>query len=91
MDLDITQIPPSGTVLSGGDNMVTITLTDKAGNFSEVSFPVNVIDNPDPVLSCIVNHTVDVGDSDYYPVKGTEFDPVQFSDNIVLLNFLRTI
>ncbi|MFC2090730.1 immunoglobulin domain-containing protein, partial [Bacteroidota bacterium] len=50
-DLTIVQSPPAGTVLSGVGNLVTISVTDDAGNVAEESFTVSAIDNTDPVIT----------------------------------------
>lgn len=80
-DPDVSQSPAPGTIVSGLDNIITLTVSDDSGNSSQVSFPVDVIDSTDPLISCIEDQTRDVGDADYYAVQGTEFDPVETSDN----------
>lgn len=77
-DLDVTQSPIAGSTISGTSNTVTLTVTDDAGNFAEVSFNVEVVDNTNPVITCIGNIEVD---ETHYTVQGTEFDPTETSDN----------
>lgn len=61
---DITQNPAPGTLISGNTNEVTLTVTDDAGHFAEVSFNVLVIDNAPPVItSTHSNQTIDANDN----------------------------
>jgi hypothetical protein len=53
--LTIAQIPAAGTTVSGSDNLVTLQVTDDAGNFSTVSFNVAVQDNSAPVITSVHN------------------------------------
>ena len=63
-DLTITQSPVSGTVLSGAINTVTLTVTDFAGNFAEVTFNVAVVDHTPPdVTSSHPHQIVDANES----------------------------
>ena len=55
--LTITQSPVSGTTVSGTTS-VTFTVTDDAGNSSQCSIDVTVIDITDPVISCPGNQTL---------------------------------
>lgn len=48
-DLEVTQIPAPGTLVVG-PTMVTITVTDDAGNSNSTSFEVTVEDNSPPVV-----------------------------------------
>jgi len=80
-DLDITQSPTAGTIISGATNSITLTITDDAGNFAEVSFNVDVVDDTNPVITCIGNIAVDADETHYYIVQDTEFDPTETSDN----------
>ncbi len=80
-DPDVSQSPVPGTIVSGLDNIVTLTVSDNSGNSSQASFSVDVIDNTDPVITCVGDQTRDVGDADYYAVDGTEFDLMDSSDN----------
>ena len=53
--VDTAQNPIAGTIISGSTNLVTLTVTDDAGNFAQVSFNVSVVDNSDPVITSIHN------------------------------------
>ncbi|MEN8121991.1 MAG: T9SS type A sorting domain-containing protein, partial [Bacteroidota bacterium] len=83
--LEVTQSPLAGATILGATNQVTLTVTDDAGNFIDVSFNVEVIDNTDPTITCLDDQTVyyRMGQT-YYTVSGTEFDPVSTSDNCVI-------
>ena len=47
----ITQEPAAGNVLDGTNHEVTLTVTDEAGNTSEVSFNLEITDEIDPVVA----------------------------------------
>ncbi|MFZ6053482.1 HYR domain-containing protein, partial [Halocola ammonii] len=53
-DVTITQSPAVGNILSGEGTTQTITLTatDNAGNTSDCSFVITLIDNIDPQITC---------------------------------------
>ena len=69
----ISQSPAVGTNLNPGTTTITIYVTDAGGNTAECSFPLTVIENESPVITCPANiSTCD-------PVV-TYSDPV-FSDN----------
>jgi hypothetical protein len=80
-NLDVTQNPIAGTIISGATNTVTLTVTDDAGNFAEMSFNVSVEDNTNPVITCIGYLEVDADETHYYIVQETEFDPTETLDN----------
>ena len=81
-DLDITQSPTAGSTISGTTNEITLTATDDAGNFAEVTFNVEVVDNTDPEITCVGNQTKQLLEGEtVYTVSGTEFDPTESSDN----------
>jgi len=79
--LDITQSPVAGTTISGASNTVTITVTDDAGNYSEITFNVAIEDTTDPTITCVGNQAVDANSFHVYVVNGTEFDPTATDDN----------
>ena len=56
----ITQLPASGTVISGGITTVTLTATDGSGNSTDCFANVIVIDDSDPVLA-VTDTTVYIG------------------------------
>ncbi len=59
-DLEINQNPIAGTSISGNTNTVTLTVSDDAGNTSEVAFNVSVEDNTNPVISSNhIDQTID--------------------------------
>jgi hypothetical protein len=81
-DPDITQSPSAGTTISGNINTVTLTVTDNAGNSSEVTFNVEVIDTEAPTISCVENQSFNLTSGiTVYSVNGTGLDPVSTDDN----------
>ncbi len=81
-ELEMSQDPAPGTMISGVDNSITLTATDDAGNFSSVVFNVTVIDNLDPVIECIPDTAIDLQDGQTsYTINGTGFDPASYNDN----------
>ena len=47
----ITQTPSIGSILTN-DSVVTMTVTDYSGNFTNCSFPITLLDSINPSLSC---------------------------------------
>ena len=79
---DIVQLPAGGTIITGTTNEITISVTDDAGNDSEVTFNVRVEDNNDPAITCVGNQSFDLAsDNSVYTVSGTLLDPVLTTDN----------
>lgn len=83
--LTIEQNPLAGTTINGSSNTITLTVTDDAGNYNEVTFNVVVADNTNPTISCLSNQTIDLtqGQSTY-TVSASEFDPVSVDDNCTI-------
>ncbi len=50
--ITISSVPPSGSSVPKGDNLITVTATDASGNQQSCSFHVTVIDNEKPVVTC---------------------------------------
>ncbi|MFN4256184.1 MAG: HYR domain-containing protein, partial [Saprospiraceae bacterium] len=61
-----TQSPASGTTLSLGNQTVTITATDGAGNTANCTLTVTVADQTAPTISCPANTTVTADNSGNY-------------------------
>jgi hypothetical protein len=80
-ELNIAQNPIAGTSISGQTNTVTLTVSDDMGNTDEVIFNIAIEDNTTPTISCAGNQTVVAGETHYYTVSGTEFDPAETGDN----------
>lgn len=57
----ITQTPAAGTLLGVGTHTVTVTVTDAAGNSSECSTMVTVVDNTPPAIACPLPVTLSAG------------------------------
>jgi len=80
--LTISQEPVPGTIISGITNTITLTATDDADNFDEISFNVEVADNTPPDITCVDDQEIILNDGQsVYTVQGTEFDPLEVSDN----------
>ena len=59
VSLTRTQSPVAGTIVTGvGTSVVTITVSDAAGNSTNCSFNVNRIDNTPPIINCPSNISV---------------------------------
>jgi len=54
----VTQSPAAGTVLALGPRLVTLTVTDAAGNSTACMALVTVVDTMGPVITCPVDVTV---------------------------------
>jgi len=80
-DVSISQSPNPGTTISGNTNTISLTATDNAGNYTSVSFNVDVDDDTNPVITCINNAVRNADSTLHYTVSGTEFDPVFTDDN----------
>lgn len=61
-NINITQTPTIGTVISGAGSvqLVTLTAEDEAGNTASCDFEVTVVDTISPVPSCPADDTVSV-------------------------------
>lgn len=85
-ELTVTQNPVAGTSITGLDNIITLTVTDDAGNTDEVTFSIDVEDKTDPTITCPADTTIYINPGDVsYTVQGTELDPVSFDDNCGVL------
>ncbi len=63
-NLVITQSPAAGTTVTTGVNVVTITVTDQAGNETSCDVNFTVVDNTDPVItSCATAESADADGS----------------------------
>ncbi|MPM24351.1 hypothetical protein SDC9_70833 [bioreactor metagenome] len=80
--LNVVQLPLPGTIISGPINMVEITVSDDAGNNSQISFNVAVIDSTAPEIICVSDQEIYLQQGlSGYTVNGTEFDPTSVTDN----------
>ncbi len=57
-DLSVSQSPDAGTIISGTSNVVSLTVSDEAGNTAEVMFNVTVMDNSNPEITSIHNDQI---------------------------------
>ncbi|WP_321288484.1 HYR domain-containing protein [uncultured Sunxiuqinia sp.] len=63
-NLVITQSPAAGTTVTTGVNVVTIAVTDQAGNETSCDVNFTVVDNTDPVItSCATAESADADGS----------------------------
>jgi len=81
VDLTITQSPVPGSAIGGNTNLVSLVVSDDAGNTAEATFNVSVVDGTAPTLTCAGNREVDAGSSGTYTIIGTAFDPISMQDN----------
>jgi gliding motility-associated-like protein len=56
-DLTITQSPVVGTIVTG-TTVVTIAVTDAAGNMTDCTFDVALMDDAEPSITCIADQTL---------------------------------
>ncbi len=81
-DLEILQNPVPGEIISGTINTITLTVKDDVGNQTQAIFNIEVIDKTAPEISCISDQVIHLeSGKNYYTVKGTEFDPIDYTDN----------
>ena len=90
-ELDITQMPVEGTIISGYTNTVTLTVTDNVGNYTEVTFNVEVEDVTDPEVICIEDVIKTANETHFYTISGTEFDPLLVDDNCIIASISNNV
>jgi gliding motility-associated-like protein len=87
--LTITQNPPPGTVVSI-NTLVTLSVTDGAGNLASCSFNVFITDTISPVITCPADQTVSLDANCEYVM--TDFIPLTVnSDNCGLASVTQSI
>jgi hypothetical protein len=90
--LEISQSPVPGTMISGYPNTITITATDDAGNSSDASFIISIIDTIHPVITCARDTLIDISMADdHYVVEGSELDPLVSTDNCDILSITNDL
>lgn len=57
-EVQVVQSPEAGTVLSGNSNEITLSVTDEAGNSSNVTFNIEVTDVTEPAISFSENKEI---------------------------------
>jgi hypothetical protein len=74
----------SGTSFNVGTTHVVWTVTDSSDSTAVCEYDVLVSDNQAPMIQCAFQDTVLSADPGkcYYKVKGHEFDPLSWSDNV---------
>ncbi|MEM9885875.1 MAG: right-handed parallel beta-helix repeat-containing protein [Bacteroidota bacterium] len=83
--LTITQVPAVGEPLPPGDTLITITVTDEAGNPAICSFNLNVMDVEDPVAVC-TDFTAMLGADGTVTIMGIDVDGGS-TDNCGIVSF----
>jgi len=60
-DIEVTQAPAIGTVITGHGTtqVITLTATDNSGNQTSCEFMLTLVDNTNPEIVCIENQTLD--------------------------------
>jgi len=92
INLDVSQDPIAGTIISGATNTITLTVTDDSGNSAQAIFNVEVADNSDPTITCVANQTINLAEGEtFYTVSGTEFDPVSSGDNCGIASVINDV
>ena len=56
-------------------------LSNQSGSANSNEAVLTVEDNTNPEITCVGNQEVDTNETNYYTVQGTEFDPIEISDN----------
>ena len=99
-NLDVTQMPTAGTTIFGITNEITLIVTDDAGNYAEVLFNVEVVDNTDPETPTLTDLTDQCSVTAIAPtttdncagtVTGTTTDPTEYSEQgtyVITWNFV---
>jgi len=100
MSVDVTQSPPSGTVLTGlGDTTITLTATDDSANVSTCTFVLTRIDTMAPALTCPADDTLYLGGSCTVPlpdyttsaVSADECTPVTLTQSVASGTSMSTV
>jgi len=81
ISLTISQSPLAGTSVSGTTNTVVLAATDDAGNFSQVSFNVAVVDNSNPVISSVHSNQIVSGNASCQATLADYTSSVEATDN----------
>ena len=58
----VSQTPVAGSLISGSINDVMLRVTDESGNYAEINFNVNVVDDTNPVVTSTHNDQVITAD-----------------------------
>ena len=89
--LKITQSPPPYARVSE-KKTVSITVTDQAGNSSQISFDVTVVDQVKPRLTCADDSSASLEQGKaVYTISGKAFDPASVEDNCALASVTNNL
>lgn len=81
-NVQILQSPEVGEIISGDENLITITATDYAGNYSQIDFNIVAFDDLEPTLLCLdTQYRICDEFQSTYIVQGEEFDLESVYDN----------
>ncbi len=71
---------------------VDVSLTDESGNTDIITVAITVVDNINPIITCIANQlrTLTLGQTEY-TVVGTELDTTVTNDNCTIANITNNI
>ncbi|MDD4149091.1 MAG: HYR domain-containing protein [Bacteroidales bacterium] len=84
-NLGYTQVPAPETFFSGIENEVLLTLTDEAGNETQIALNIIITDTTPPTINCPEIDSIALEyDKLYYTVSGIEFDPDNYWDNCAI-------
>jgi hypothetical protein len=91
-ELILEQSPEPNSIIFGTDNQVTLTVTDRSQNSTEVTFNVVVTDNIMPVPDCVPDQIILLEEGQTaYTVSGNEFDLLSIQDNCEIVSIRNNI
>jgi Secretion system C-terminal sorting domain/HYR domain len=80
----------SDVMLSMNNYQYCCILTNADGSITSDTVSLT-IDSEDPVITCVENQTVTADQNQTYTIVGTEFDPIETSDNCQITNIINSI
>ncbi len=79
-------------ITAQGTSVVTWTFDDGNGNSSTQTQNVVIKDITDPTISCVASQEINIeAEESYYIINGTEFDPLEFSDNCAVASVINDL
>ncbi|NOR86766.1 MAG: T9SS type A sorting domain-containing protein, partial [Bacteroidales bacterium] len=89
LEIELMQLPPPGTMVSGLGNTISIWAIDDFENATEATFTLDVVDHIAPVIHCGNNQEVNADETQSYLVSGIEFDAVFTHDNCAIASIIN--